>query len=687
MDEALARNPLLRPGAIEPREYQLNIARAALGRNTLVVLPTALGKTVISALVAAEVLYRHRRSRVLVLAPTKPLVSQHMRSFSRILRLGPGTFAMITGEVPPAARGSLWRGGSRLVFATPEAVRNDAEEGRVDLSQFGLIVFDEAHRAVGEYAYVRIADAYFSASRSPLVLGTTASPGSTVERVLQVCRNLRIERVEYRDEDDPDVRPYVHRVDVEWVRVRLPPAHAAMASIIESMLRRRLEWLASRGYLRSPSPREVGRRELVELGEELRYALEAESVDEERGVLFEAIVNQSAAMTLYHMLELAGSQGVHALRAFMERLESEEEGKRSHSLVTGDPDYARLRALAQGTREDHPKVARVRELVEAQLASNPSSRILVFTQYRDTVARLVEELSRVRGARVGRFVGQASRGGVEGMRQEEQVAAVRALEEGEHNVLVATSIAEEGLDMPSVDRVIFYEPIPSEIRYIQRRGRTGRRAPGRVTILAAEGTADMAYLYASARRARRMREVVRRVNSLLGPVLRFPEPPDPMSPEEVEAEARAAGEGIPASAGAKELRAVYDALLEAGPSGIGEGELLESLRSRLGMDPASASAALRELVRRGSAVALDGRYAAREAIEPAGEVHEVEVVEVRRGYAIVRVDGDARAIMEPGEFSGPPWLVRRGSRFLAAASIREVGGELHLGVLRVIRRL
>jgi hypothetical protein len=105
------------------------------------------------------------------------------------------------------------------------------------------------------------------------------------------------------------------------------------------------------------------------------------------------------------------------------------------------------------------------------------------------------------------------------------------------------------------------------------------------------------------------------------------------------------------------------------------------------MDPASASAALRELVRRGSAVALDGRYAAREAIEPAGEVHEVEVVEVRRGYAVVRVDGDARAIMEPGEFSGPPWLVRRGSRFLAAASIREVGGELHLGVLRVIRRL
>ena len=46
--------------------------------------------------------------------------------------------------------------------------------------------------------------------------------------------------------------------------------------------------------------------------------------------------------------------------------------------------------------------------------------------------------------------------------------------------LVATSIAEEGLDIPEVDLVVFYEPIPSEIRYIQRRGRTGRKTAGNV---------------------------------------------------------------------------------------------------------------------------------------------------------------------------------------------------------------
>jgi ERCC4-related helicase len=54
------------------------------------------------------------------------------------------------------------------------------------------------------------------------------------------------------------------------------------------------------------------------------------------------------------------------------------------------------------------------------------------------------------------------------MSQEEQSAVLESFRNGEFDVLVATSIAEEGLDIPEVDLVVFYEPIPSEIRYIQR---------------------------------------------------------------------------------------------------------------------------------------------------------------------------------------------------------------------------
>lgn len=143
-----------------------------------------------------------------------------------------------------------------------------------------------------------------------------------------------------------------------------------------------------------------------------------------------------------------------------------------------------------------------------QVGGGSSSRVLGFTQYRDTASHLVEVLSGVPGVRVDRFVSQASRPGDAGLSQEEQVERIRKLREGELNVLVATSIAEEGLDIPAVDHVVFYEPIPSEIRVIQRRGRTGRKTAGKVKILAAEGTTDMAYLRAGRRRAERMRRVI-----------------------------------------------------------------------------------------------------------------------------------------------------------------------------------
>ncbi|MGC8999354.1 MAG: helicase-related protein, partial [Candidatus Bathyarchaeia archaeon] len=162
-------------------------------------------------------------------------------------------------------------------------------------------------------------------------------------------------------------------------------------------------------------------------------------------------------------------------------------------------------------------------------------RMLIFTQYRDTATHLVEKLKTVPGVRVERFVGQASKHNDKGLTQEEQTERIRMLEKGELNVLVATSIAEEGLDMPAVDHVIFYEPIPSEIRYIQRRGRTGRKAPGKVTILAANESLDMIYFYASKKRVEKMRRIVETLNLKLPTILRRHNKPtpNPLTPQEV----------------------------------------------------------------------------------------------------------------------------------------------------------
>jgi Fanconi anemia group M protein len=467
--------PLIWPKTVEFRLYQKKIADVASERNTLVILPTALGKTVISAIVAANTLYNYRDAKVLVMAPTRPLVMQHRNSFTRMLKLREKDTVLLTGKTAPEYRRAIWESEARVVFSTPQVVRNDLLEQRLSLEKYGLLVFDECHRAVKKYAYTDIAKFYVSQAKYPLILGMTASPGSKLNRILNVCRNLYIERVEYRSEEDSDVKPYVHPIKIEWRRVNLPREYLEIKSLIRSMLNKRLQWLHNRGILKR-KPEYATRRSLIEAGDELRYLLE-ESIEEERRGIFTAIINQSLALTLFHMQGLLETQGLWTLKAFLNKVSREKKEKRSYAILVNELEYTKLSRYVEAFPVEHPKLGLLRQIVGHQLRGKPSSRMLVFTQYRDTASHLVSELNTVEGVRAERFVGQASKLMDKGLTQDEQAERIRMLEIGELNVLVATSIAEEGLDIPAVDHVIFYEPIPSEIRYIQRRGRTGRRSP------------------------------------------------------------------------------------------------------------------------------------------------------------------------------------------------------------------
>jgi Fanconi anemia group M protein len=72
-----------------------------------------------------------------------------------------------------------------------------------------------------------------------------------------------------------------------------------------------------------------------------------------------------------------------------------------------------------------------------------------------------------------------------------------------------TSVGEEGLDIPQVDLVLFYEPIPSAVRSIQRRGRTGRLDEGSVIVLLAKGTRDEGYRWSSFHKEKRMHKLIK----------------------------------------------------------------------------------------------------------------------------------------------------------------------------------
>ena len=496
---------LLRRGAIEERAYQVNIARASLERSTLVVLPTGMGKTVIAAMVVAEVL-RRKGGKVLFLAPTKPLVEQHAASMRKVLVLD--RIALFTGEATsPEERELLWR-ENKIVVSTPQVIRNDLRAERISLNDVSLVVFDEAHRAVGDYAYVDVASDYKEIP-GRLVLGMTASPGSSAEKILEVCGNLGITAVEIRTEYDPDVVPYQHALDIQRIPVEAPDVSKEIRALLQVVLEEQVERLKKIGFLVGKP--KVSLKDLLAAGDEARKRLDSGVRD---GRLYGAMTAQAIAMKANHAIELAETQGLGSLRSYFEKMEAETKSKADVQFLK----HAKVQEAMKLAREsdvEHPKLAKTGWVVREQFMKKPDSKVIVFAHYRETADRVTQDLARIPGLRPVRFVGQASHGSDIGLSQKEQVEILEKFKAGEVNVIVATSIGEEGLDIPQVDLVVFYEPVPSEIRTIQRRGRTGRSAAGRVVMLVTTDTRDEAYFYSARRKERKMHQELDRLRKEL----------------------------------------------------------------------------------------------------------------------------------------------------------------------------
>ena len=493
---------LIKPDAIEDRDYQRTLSDIASKESALIVLPTGMGKTVVALRVVANVLLKG--GKALFLAPTKPLVEQHA-SYLKEFLVG-RKVGVMTGENPPEEREAIWI-ESDVIASTPQVVANDLRYERVDLRNIKLIIFDEAHRAVGSYAYVDVAAAY--REYDGLVLGMTASPGSNRARIKEVCANLGIERIELRSESDPDVAKYVHDIQIDAIEVEVPPDMKRVIFVLRALFEK---YVAELVQLKAVDPkRPANRKYLLEVGRALQQR--SRSGERHRN-LFRAMSLQAMAVKVDHALELAETQGTTALREYLGRLRAEsesEEGSKASREIVKAAEYVKAMELVHQMRGEHPKLSRIMTIVARQIQEKPESRIIVFTHYRDTCDLMASKLAEVEGAKVAKLVGQADRGQEKGLKQREQIGVLDQFRSGASNVLVATSVGEEGLDVTSTDLVIFYEPVPSEIRSIQRRGRTGRKRSGKVVVLVTRATRDEAYLYASINKERSMRKGLSRL--------------------------------------------------------------------------------------------------------------------------------------------------------------------------------
>ncbi len=483
-----------------PRLYQQTILGTAAQKNTLVVLPTGLGKTAIAFLLTAQRLHHYPQSKILMLAPTKPLCEQHLQTFQTHLEIPPEKMVLFTGSVSPEKRGELWK-NAQIVVSTPQGLENDVINRRVKLEEISLLIFDEAHHATGDYSYVWLAQQYDKTCHFPRILALTASPGSDLEKIKEICQNLRIEKVELRTENDPDVKPYLQPLKICWEKVDFPEEFKKIQHTLQECRKSKLLEVQKLGYCQSV---EVTKGELLAIQIELQKKLSSGVRDFET---LRSISLIAEALKVEHALELLETQGVQPLSRYCTKLQQESLTSKVKAVqhLMLDPNFKSAQFFIHELTEkkiNHPKIPRLLEIVQSVLQQNAAAKIIVFTQFRDSGEEIVRTLGN-NAVKNHIFVGQAKKNGL-GFSQKQQKEILDEFRSGEFNVLVATSVAEEGLDIPKVDKVIFYESIPSAIRSIQRRGRTARLEKGEVTILTTSGTRDEGYRWVSFHKEKRM---------------------------------------------------------------------------------------------------------------------------------------------------------------------------------------
>jgi ERCC4-related helicase len=488
---------------ISPREYQQRIFETCKGKNCLVVLPTGIGKTLIALMLAIERMKKFPGQKVVILAPTKPLAEQHYEYFRKHL---PELFAdivLFTGRVKPEQRKEIWETAD-IVFSTPQCIANDLRKKMYNLKDVCLLVEDEAHRCIRNYDYNYVAGKYKEQAKHQRLLGLTASPGSEKEKINEICKNLSIEEVELRTRDSEDVKPYLQELNFEKIRIDFPPEFEEMKQVLLKLFNENIDELRKRRILFGP-PSKI---ELLNTQKRLVNNISGSTnYNHWKGISLCA-----QAIKIQHALELLETQTLKSFSGYLKKLFEQAAKQQSKGVVklVSRPEFNFVYTSSGellSKKAEHPKIKKIEEIMQREKDENKNMKIIIFTQFRDTAEIISKKINEIKGINSKIFVGQAKKNGT-GLNQKEQKKIIEEFSSGKTNVLVATSIGEEGLDIPEVNAVIFYEPIPSAIRAIQRAGRTARLMKGKLIVLITKKTRDETFYYVSRGRERKMHKTI-----------------------------------------------------------------------------------------------------------------------------------------------------------------------------------
>jgi len=347
-----------------------------------------------------------------------------------------------------------------------------------------------------KYSSNYVVQKYVEQSKNPRVLALTASPGGTRKRIEEICKNLFIEKVEIRTEEDEDVIPYIQKREIEWEKVKLTKEILEIKKLLTEVYKEKLSKLQKFGLHKKVDF--INKKDLLLIQIRLRKEIAKRNMAAFYGI---SVVAQ--AFKIGHAIELLETQDLNTFMKFLKKLSIEET--KAAKTIMKDPRTKKVLIKTEKLIENgiiHPKLIKLKELIIKDL--NKKTKVIVFANFRDTVKNIVKELNDIKDINAIELMGQK-----EGITQKKQLATIKDFEEGKYNVLVGTSISEEGLDISGASIAIFYDNVPSEIRKVQRMGRVARLTSGKIIFIMAEKTRDEAYYWSSIRKEKIMKNTLK----------------------------------------------------------------------------------------------------------------------------------------------------------------------------------
>lgn len=490
---------LLKENSIEYREYQDKISEKVLTRNTIVVLPTGTGKTVIALLTSVKWLGKNPNARIYFLAPTRPLVNQHFKLFSKYLRQDALSLVTLTGVKKPNSRRLLWK--SDVIFATPQLMYNDSVRGYVNVKNNDLIILDEAHRAVGEHSYVKIIKLLDARNIHPRILALTASPGGK-DKTLAIMKNLKLENIEIYTHEDPIISRYFHGYTVTPIFVTIDPVHKHMIKLLKSSSDKYLERINSiiNKFGFKINKKRLSYTYLKELRDEIIETQHPIMKDNDlkmiRKLFYEIIL-------LERILTYLETYTYKTTKKFVDEIfGSDTKIKRRGLSLYYNRELREVYHLLLRAIDKQVYNKKTEKLLET-IKRREFTKALIFTSLKDNAIEL-HEIIKSEDNKVGILIGQTKGKGAAGMKQNQQLKTLDDFNKGGIRILIATHVGEEGLDISEVDLVIFFDNPISAIRRVQRMGRTGRRKRGRVLFLINKDTREEIKYHVSTKRYRKL---------------------------------------------------------------------------------------------------------------------------------------------------------------------------------------